>query len=91
MNYKGLKDVDVRSLPNLDEKTREMIIKEGKDVYIQGLKEVCELLNADLTDMIITSILITEAEITIETKNENYELCYFLSKIVKQIKTEYGL
>jgi hypothetical protein len=41
--------------------------------------------------MIITSILITEAQITIETENENYEICYFLSKIVEQIKTEYGL
>jgi hypothetical protein len=91
MTYKELKDIDVRSLPNLDEKTREMMIKQAKEAYLEGLEEVCELLNADLTDMIITSILITEAQITIETENENYEICYFLSKIVEQIKTEYGL
>lgn len=86
-----LKDIDVSNLSTMDEKFREEIIKVGITTYKDGVKELSELLSVDFIDLLETSIYTTQKEIDIQTNNENYELCFFLKEIIKQIKKEYGL
>lgn len=86
-----LKDIDVSNLSTMDTKFREEIIKVGITTYKDGVKELSELLSVDFIDLLETSIYTTQKEIDIQTNNENYELCFFLKEIIKEIKKEYGL
>jgi predicted transcriptional regulator len=92
MNYKDILDIDISNLSNLDETTRQNIIKTGYSVYITSIQDTSNLLDIDFNQLLLSSILITEQEIEKQTLQENYELCYFLKKIIEKIKEEhYGL
>lgn len=89
MEFKDLKDIDISNLSTMDKKTRQETIMMGKQVYIQSVKDTAELLEIDFLDLLNSSIYISEQEIVKQTEKENYELCYFLNNIVKEIKKEY--
>jgi hypothetical protein len=89
MDYRQLLDIEVSDLSSLDEKTRENIIKAGSVIYLEEVKLTAKLLEFDYDELLKSSILFTEHQIQIETLQENYELCYFLNKILNKVKEEY--
>jgi hypothetical protein len=89
MSFKELRDIDVSNLSTMDEKTRKDTIKEGKETYIQAVKDVADKLDLNFLDILKSSIYISDEEIRKQTEMENYELCYFLHNITKEIKKQY--
>lgn len=77
-----IQDVDVKDIFNLPIEDRKELVRQGVDLFLQQSKIGALVLNTSLDAYIDRHLMILEADMEREQKNENYEMVWYYNEII---------
>jgi hypothetical protein len=86
-----LLELPTTDLLRFNESEKQEVIMTSVEFYIQQVQLSALLMNYDFLSFLKFSIDNTEKEIQKLIQQEQYETCYYLQEIIKELKNRYGL